>query len=40
MPRPCAGAGVLHHDRDFDRIAERTSLRLRSVWPADPGALS
>jgi predicted nucleic acid-binding protein len=35
-----AGAGVLHYDRDFDRVAERTSLRFRSVWLADAGTIS
>jgi predicted nucleic acid-binding protein len=34
-----AGAGVLHYDRDFDVIAERTTLRIRSVWLAPPGSL-
>jgi hypothetical protein len=34
-----AGAGVLHYDRDYDRIAELTSLRFESVWVAAAGTL-
>jgi predicted nucleic acid-binding protein len=34
-----AGAGVLHYDRDYDRIAELTSLRFESVWAAPAGTL-
>jgi hypothetical protein len=34
-----AGAGVLHYDRDYDVIAERTSLRFESVWIAPAGTL-
>jgi predicted nucleic acid-binding protein len=34
-----AGAGVLHYDRDYDRIAELTSLRFESVWVAPAGTL-
>jgi predicted nucleic acid-binding protein len=34
-----AGAGVLHHDRDYDRIAELTSLQFESVWVAPAGSL-
>jgi hypothetical protein len=34
-----AGAGVLHYDRDYDLIAERTSLRFESVWVAPAGTL-
>jgi predicted nucleic acid-binding protein len=34
-----AGAGVLHYDRDYDRIAELTSLRFESAWVAPAGAL-
>jgi predicted nucleic acid-binding protein len=34
-----AGAGVLHYDRDYDRIAELTSLRFKSVWLAPAGTL-
>jgi predicted nucleic acid-binding protein len=34
-----AGAGVLHYDRDYDRIAELTSLRFESVWVAPAGSL-
>jgi predicted nucleic acid-binding protein len=28
------GLGVLHHDRDYDLIAEKTPLRFESVWLA------
>lgn len=31
--------GVLHYDHDYDLICERTDLRLKSVWLAEPGAL-
>jgi predicted nucleic acid-binding protein len=31
--------GVLHYDRDFDLIAEKTDLRFESVWLAEPGSL-
>ena len=34
-----AGAGVLHYDRDYDVIAERTSLRFDSVWVSPAGTL-
>lgn len=34
-----AGAGVLHYDRDYDLIAELTSLRFESVWLAPAGTL-
>lgn len=34
-----AGYGVLHYDRDYDRIAELTSLRFESVWVAPAGSL-
>ena len=34
-----AGYGVLHYDRDYDRIAELTSLRFESVWVAPAGTL-
>lgn len=34
-----AGTGVLHYDRDYDRIAELTSLRFESVWVAPAGTL-
>lgn len=33
------GAGVLHYDRDYDLIAEHTSLSFESVWLAPAGAL-
>jgi predicted nucleic acid-binding protein len=34
-----AEAGVLHYDRDYDVLAERTSLVFESVWLAPPGSL-
>lgn len=34
-----ADAGVLHHDRDYDLIAQLTSLRFESVWVAPAGTL-
>jgi predicted nucleic acid-binding protein len=34
-----AGMGILHYDRDYDRIAEHTSLRFESVWVAPAGSL-
>ncbi|MGA8354179.1 MAG: PIN domain-containing protein [Solirubrobacteraceae bacterium] len=34
-----AHAGVLHYDRDFDVIAQRTSLDYDSEWLAPPGTL-
>lgn len=34
-----AGAGVLHYDRDYDLIAEHTSLSFESVWIAPAGTL-
>jgi hypothetical protein len=34
-----AGAGVLHYDRDYDLIAELTSLRFESVWLVPAGTL-
>lgn len=33
------GAGVLHYDRDYDLIAEKTGLRFDSVWLAPRGSL-
>lgn len=33
------GAGVLHYDRDYDLIAEHTSLSFESVWIAPAGTL-
>lgn len=33
------GAGVLHYDRDYDLIAEYTSLSFESVWLAPVGTL-
>jgi predicted nucleic acid-binding protein len=32
-------AGVLHYDRDYDLIAEHTSLSFESVWVAPAGTL-
>jgi len=34
-----AGAGVLHYDRDYDVIAEHTSLGFESIWLAPAGTL-
>jgi predicted nucleic acid-binding protein len=34
-----AGVGVLHYDRDYDVIAERTNLAFESEWLAPPGKL-
>jgi predicted nucleic acid-binding protein len=34
-----AGAGILHYDRDFDRIGEHTRLRFHSEWLAPAGTL-
>lgn len=34
-----ARGGVLHYDRDYDVIAERTSLSFESVWVAEAGSL-
>jgi predicted nucleic acid-binding protein len=33
------GVGVLHYDRDFDVLSEKTDLRFASVWLAPRGAL-
>ena len=33
------GAGVLHYDRDYDLIVERTSLSFESAWLAPVGTL-
>jgi predicted nucleic acid-binding protein len=33
------GAGVLHYDRDYDLIADHTSLSFESVWLAPVGTL-
>jgi predicted nucleic acid-binding protein len=32
-------AGVLHYDRDYDLIAEHTSLSFESIWLAPVGSL-
>lgn len=34
-----AGMGVLHYDRDYDLLAQHTSLSFESEWLAPPGAL-
>jgi predicted nucleic acid-binding protein len=34
-----ADAGVLHYDRDYDLIAEHTSLSFESAWLAPAGTL-
>jgi predicted nucleic acid-binding protein len=34
-----AGMGILHYDRDYDRIVELTSLSFESVWVAPAGSL-
>jgi len=34
-----AGAGVLHYDHDYDRIAEHTALSFRSEWLAPAASL-
>ena len=31
--------GVLHYDHDYDTIADRSELRLRSVWIAPRGSM-
>ncbi len=33
------GLGVLHYDRDYDTIAEHTSLRFKSIWVAPKGSI-
>lgn len=33
------GLGVLHYDRDYDLIAEHSSLEFESRWVAEPGSL-
>jgi len=34
-----AGAGVLHYDRDYEVLANRTTLEFASVWVSPPGSL-
>jgi predicted nucleic acid-binding protein len=34
-----ASAGVLHYDRDYDVLAEKSGLQFESVWLAPPGSL-
>jgi predicted nucleic acid-binding protein len=34
-----AGMGVLHYDRDYDLLAQHTSLSFKSEWLAPPGSL-
>ena len=33
------GLGILHYDRDYDLIAQKTDLRFDSVWLSEPGQL-
>jgi predicted nucleic acid-binding protein len=33
------GLGVLHYDRDYDLLSERTDLRFASVWLAAAGTI-
>jgi predicted nucleic acid-binding protein len=33
------GLGVLHYDRDYDVIGEKTDLEFESVWLAPPGTI-
>ena len=33
------GAGVLHYDRDYDLIAERSGLDFQSEWLAPAGSI-
>ena len=33
------GAGVLHYDRDYDLIAERSGLDFQSEWVAPAGSI-
>ena len=33
------GLGVLHYDRDYDLLAEKTDLDIESVWLAPAGSL-
>jgi predicted nucleic acid-binding protein len=35
----CARGGVLHYDRDYDLILQKTGLVFESVWLGDPGTL-
>lgn len=35
----CHGLGVLHYDRDYDLVAEKTDLDFESVWLAPVGTL-
>ncbi len=34
-----AGMGILHYDRDYDRILELTSLSFESAWVAPAGTI-
>jgi predicted nucleic acid-binding protein len=34
-----SGHGVLHYDRDYDVIADQTSLEFESEWVAPAGTL-
>ncbi len=33
------GLGILHYDRDYDTLAERTALHFESVWLAPRGTI-
>ncbi len=33
------GLGILHYDRDYDTVSEKTDLRFDSVWLAPSGAI-
>jgi predicted nucleic acid-binding protein len=33
------GLGILHYDRDYDLLAEKTDLNIASVWLAPAGSL-
>jgi predicted nucleic acid-binding protein len=33
------GVGVLHYDRHYDVLEDKTDLRFDSVWLAEPGSL-
>jgi predicted nucleic acid-binding protein len=35
----CHGLGVLHYDRDYDVIGDKTDLEFKSVWLAPPGTI-
>jgi predicted nucleic acid-binding protein len=35
----CHGLGVLHYDRDYDVIGDKTDLEFKSVWLAPSGTI-